>query len=272
MQNLMTFLEHRHRLTAELVSSLVIILGVWVFRRREQLPRPALVLSIWAMIGVLTQAVLGGLRVKLNGQGIAVATTLRVLHGCSAQIELCLLVALAAVLSPIWPRLVPTATFRKVARLGWLTTGFIFLQLIVGAIMRHIGAGLAIPTFPLTPGGSFMPKVHDAFVDLNFTHTRVVALLVAIHVLLLARRALLTSETRLGRPALLLVALLAAQITLGILVIWGLRPPLLTTLHVVNGAALLATTVLIAVRAGHGVWIHSSGETGSAIPLREVAA
>ena len=54
---------------------------------------------------MLAQALLGGLRVILDPQGIAattstIATTFRVLHGCVAQIELCLLVALAAMLSP----------------------------------------------------------------------------------------------------------------------------------------------------------------------------
>ena len=58
--------------------------------------------------------------------------------------------------------------------------GFVFLQLIAGATMRHLGVGLVIPTYPLTPEGGIMPKVHNAYIDLNFTHTRFLALLVAI--------------------------------------------------------------------------------------------
>jgi cytochrome c oxidase assembly protein subunit 15 len=117
--------------------------------------------------------------------------------------------------------------------------------------MRHLGAGLAIPTFPLTPQGRLMPEVHNAFVDLNFTHTRFGALVVSIFVLWLVTRALrgATGEIHLTRPALLLLGLLGTQLLLGMFVIWNLRPPVLTTLHVVNGAALLATTVLLAVRA-----------------------
>jgi cytochrome c oxidase assembly protein subunit 15 len=232
----------------------VVVLLVWVMVQRRTLPRPAVKLAWFSLIGVLSQAVLGGLRVILDPRGIeatntTIATTFRILHGCFAQIELCLVVSLAAVLSPVWTQLVVRPTFRKVARLGWLTAGFIFLQLIVGATMRHLGAGLAIPTFPLAPQGGIMPKVHNAFVDLNFTHTRFLALLVTIHVLLLARRALISGEARLARPAILLVGLLIAQVVMGMCVIWYLRPPVLTTLHVVNGAALFATTVFIAVRA-----------------------
>ena len=258
-QNFMMRLEHGHRLTAGLVTTLVLILFLWILARRRTLPRAAFRPGhLAALVGVFSQAILGGLRVILDPQGIApttsaIATTFRILHACFAQVEVCLVVSLAAVLSPLWSQLAPHPGFRKVARLAWVTTGFIFFQLIVGATMRHLGAGLAIPTFPLTPEGSFMPKAHNAFIDLNFTHTRIGAALVAIHVFLLTRRALGTGEARLARPVLLLVALLVAQITLGMLVIWDFRPPVLTTLHVVNGAALLATAVLIAVRAGHGV-------------------
>ncbi len=276
-QDFMMRLEHGHRLTAEFEGILVIILFAWVVAQRATLPRPAFGLALASLVGVVAQGILGGLRVVLDPQGVAattnaVSTTFRVLHGCAGQVELCILVALAAVLSPVGSRSIPRATFRNVAWLGWLTAGFIFVQLVVGAVMRHIGAGLAIPTFPLTPEGAIMPKAHNAFVDLNFTHTRFVAMLVAVHVLLLARCAVLTGEAHLGRPALWLVFLLGVQITLGMFVIWDLRPPLLTTLHVFNGAALLATTVLIAVRAGHGSCFPSSGETAFAIPSREVAA
>jgi cytochrome c oxidase assembly protein subunit 15 len=135
-----------------------------------------------------------------------------------------------------------------------------------------LGAGLAIPTFPLTPEGTFVPRVHNAFIDLNFTHTRILAFLVTVHVLLLIRRAVASGEARLSRPALLLLVVLAVQITLGMLVIWHLRPAVPTTLHVVNGAALLATTVLIAVRAGHGAWVVAPRETGPTISLREATA
>jgi cytochrome c oxidase assembly protein subunit 15 len=276
-QNFMMRLEHGHRLTAGTVLTLVCILFGWVLSQRRSLPRPAVPLAIAVLVGVFSQAILGGLRVILDTHGIlpttdTVATTFRVLHGCFAQIELCLVVSLAAVLSPVWPQLTAQPTFPKIARLGWVTAGIVFVQLIVGATMRHLGAGLAIPTYPLTPEGGIMPKVHNAFVDLNFTHTRFWALLVVIHVLLLARRAVASGEARLARPAILLLALLVAQVTLGIFVIWHLRPPMLTTLHVVNGAAVLATTVFIAVRAGRSRAASSPGESTSTMHLTEVPA
>lgn len=257
LTNFFMLLEHGHRLTAGLVGILVAVLFGWVVVKRKQLPRAALWLALWALIGVVAQAVLGGLRVVLDPQGIAattgnIATTFRVLHGCFAQVELALVVSLAGVLSPVWSRLVAKPEFKKIARLAWITVAVLFLQLIVGATMRHMGAGLAIPSFPLTPEGRVMPKVHNAFVDLNFTHTRFGALLVTVFVLWLVGRTFRTAfnQDRLTRPATLLLSLVACQVILGMLVIWRLRPPIITTLHVVNGAAVLATTVLLAVRAG----------------------
>lgn len=267
-------LEHGHRLTAGLVATLVAVQLFWVARVRRTLPKAAFALALWALIGVLAQAVLGGLRVVLDPQGIAassaqIATTFRVLHGCFAQVELCLVVALAAQLSPAWLRIKATPAFCDVARLAWITASVVFVQLIVGATMRHLGAGLAIPTFPLTPDGSFMPKIHGALVDLNFTHTRLGALVVTGFVGWLIVRAWRQSATLLARPAALLFALLTAQVALGMFVIWNLRPPLLTTLHVVNGAALLATTVLLAVRASRAPTSFISAPRTAPAPLAE---
>ena len=74
------------------------------------------------------------------------------------------------------------------------------------------------------------------------------------------------------RPALLLLGLLAFQVVLGMFVIWNLRPPMLTTLHVVNGAAVLAATVLLAVRASHGREALGRGESAVASEMKEALA
>jgi cytochrome c oxidase assembly protein subunit 15 len=278
--NFMMRLEHGHRLTAGLVATLVTIQFIWVTRKRRDLPGKAFPLALWALAGVLAQAVLGGLRVILDTKGIAaagsesVATVFRVLHGCCAQVELCLLVALAALLSPVWRRLAPQPAWRSIGRFAWITAAVIFLQLIVGATMRHLGAGLAIPTFPFTPGGSFMPQTHNLYVDLNFTHTRFGAALVTVFIVLLSVKTLSGAggEARLARPALGLCLLLACQVLLGMFVIWKMRPPILTTIHVVNGAAILATTVLLAVRASRGAGQDADGRWASRRRIEEAVA
>ena len=274
LTNFFMFLEHSHRLTAGLVATMVAVLFAWVFWKRGSVVRGALPLAGIALLGVLAQAVLGGLRVILDPQGTAattsaIATTFRVLHGCAAQIELCLVVALAALLSPAWNEIRTSEKMRGIAKLGRIAIALVFLQLIVGATMRHLGAGLAIPTFPqATADGGWMPKVHNAYVDLNFTHTRVGAVVVTLLLLHLGASAFRQAggDIRIQRPAMLLGALILAQFTLGMFVIWHVRPPLLTTLHVVNGAAVLATCVLLTVRASRARSCDASSQEVPAAP------
>ena len=225
-------------------------------------------LSWAAFVAVCVQATLGGLRVTEQTGGLPqLALALRIFHGCVAQAFLCLVVATAAILSPRWATDHPTRAAGRARRLAWMTFGFIFIQLIFGATMRHLGAGLAIPTFPAaSPEGGFMPHQHNVYVDLNFTHTRFLAFLVTLHIFLIALRVFRTArgEGRLVGPAVTLLALVAIQITLGIFVILHTKPPTLTTFHVLNGAALLATSLLLALRLyrfGPAATLSSPGTT-----------
>ena len=266
-----SFVAHAGLWSSALAFALLIL---WQADRTDH-ARPPLVrwLAFAAFLGVLAQAIMGGLRVTIEAGGDpSTATTFRVLHGCFAHLELSLVVALAAMLSPVWPQIQASVSTRGIPVLAWITAGFIFLQLIVGAAMRHLGAGLAIPSWPqATADGGWMPRVHNIFVDLNFTHTRAGAVFVTLLVVILALKTIGNSgsEVRLIRPAALLLGLVCAQFTIGLFVIWKMRPPLLTTLHVVNGAALLATTVLLAVRAGRA---HDCGNESKAAARERTVA
>ncbi len=249
-------LEHGHRLFGASVGLLVTVLFFWVWFS-EGRTRALRMLTLAALIGVVAQGVLGGLRVTVETAGNPhLALRLRILHGCVAQAELCLLVAIATLLSRGWITETWTsvgAGFSAIKRLAWAAVFAVYGQLIVGAAMRHKGAGLAIPTFPeANEDGGWMPKVHNIFVDLNFTHTRFGAALVTLLILSLAvlvlRRA--RGEVRLTSPAIGLLGLVLVQVSLGVYVIWHVKPVTLTTIHVVNGAAVLALSLLLALRAG----------------------
>ena len=62
-------------------------------------------------------------------------------------------------------------------RVATATTGLIYLQIIVGATMRHSDAGLAIPDFPLVFGG-LVPPQWTAAIAIHYAH-RLGALLVS---------------------------------------------------------------------------------------------
>jgi cytochrome c oxidase assembly protein subunit 15 len=191
---------------------------------------------------------MGGLRVT------ELSITLAIIHGCTAQLFFCLLLLIAMALSPEWTRpLAPSVVPTRVASLkpwAWVVVASIFVQLILGAVMRHLDAGLAIPTFPLTPQGTFMPTEHNMHVDIHFAHrfwAIVVTVLVGILVTKVLRAA--RSDRRFSRPALTLVVLLIVQIALGAAIIFTQRASHPTTSHVVNGALVLALSVVLAVRS-----------------------
>ena len=167
--NLPVRLEHSHRLVASTLGLCVIALSIVVFL--DAGARHARVLAVFAVVGVILQGILGGLRVTQETAGnLKGAMALRIFHGCVAPVEVCLLVALAIVLSPRWFGWPPLAPLPR--KLAWVTTGAIYVQLAFGAAMRHLGAGLAIPTFPAANSrGGFMPAVHGPLTDINFTHT-----------------------------------------------------------------------------------------------------
>ena len=264
------FLAHAGGVSHLVVMHLTIwpCVGAYLFfllRGEHDTTRPAAArkLALAAFIVVCIQAILGGLRVTIEtGGSPEVAMVFRIFHGCVAQAELCLLVALATVLSPAWKTFPGTdgsygtdiayKVTRGLRRLSWALVIAVYLQLIFGATMRHLGAGLAIPTFPqAAPSGSLMPAVHNAYVDLNLTHTRFGALIITVLALLVAI-SVIRSVPGEARIAWALLALIAVQVTLGVLVIWYTKPRTLTTFHVVNGALVLATSLLLALRLSRG--------------------
>jgi len=114
--------------------------------------------------------------------------------------------------------------------------------------MRHTGAGLAIPDFPWM-FGHVVPDHWDAKIAVHFAH-RVGALVVTLGIL--GTAAYIWSACRgrreLMRPALLLVALVAVQVTLGALTVLSRRDPWINSVHVVCGALVLATSLTLTLR------------------------
>jgi cytochrome c oxidase assembly protein subunit 15 len=115
--------------------------------------------------------------------------------------------------------------------------------------MRHTGAGMAIPDFPLA-FGHVIPPVWSASVAIHFAH-RVGALLVIAAILAIAGHVRHHHRRRreLTRPAALLVLLVVTQATLGAFVIWSGLQIFINTAHVVNGALVLGTSLVLTLRS-----------------------
>lgn len=238
------FYEHTHRLLASVVGLITTVLAIWIWKTESR--RWLRWLGVAAFILVLVQGIFGGLRVT------QLSIVLAMIHGCMAQAFLCVTIVIAVALSGKWRDRTAwqcDADLSGVRRLAWTFVGAVYAQLILGAVMRHLGAGLAITDFPMAYG-RIIPPIESLAVGIHFAHRLGAVVVTLIAVALLAsvlRRAV--RESRLVRPALLIAGLIAFQIALGAHIIWLMRPPVTTTLHVVNGAAILGTGLLLALRA-----------------------
>src|SRR5215212_8025575 len=143
--------EHGHRLIASTVGFLTIIMTVWLWKAE---PRRWLRWFGVATLGsVVAQGLLGGLTV-LFFLPAAISTA----HAGLAEIFFCMTVAIAIFTSPGWMLGYGVGaadggpTGPPLRRLATTATVVIYTQILVGATMRHTGAGLAIPDFPLMFG------------------------------------------------------------------------------------------------------------------------
>src|SRR6266513_2600494 len=138
------FFEHTHRLIASAVGFLTIILAVWLWRAEDR--RWVRNLGWFALVAVILQGILGGLRVTMLKDEIGI------FHACLAQAFFGLLVFIALVTSRFWPSLsqamVDRNKFRPIKTLAFLTTAAIYFQLGLVATMRHQHRDLAILDFP----------------------------------------------------------------------------------------------------------------------------
>jgi cytochrome c oxidase assembly protein subunit 15 len=239
--------EHSHRLIASTVGFLILVLALWLWRAepRAWVRR----LGYLALAAVVTQGILGGITVLWY-----LPDPISIAHASLAQIVFGLTTAIALVTSRGWvgDETTPAAAapddsvLRKITA---VTTAWIYVQILVGATMRHTDAGLAIPDFPLA-FGQLLPPHWDAKIAIHFAHR--VGALVATALILAATGHVFYHHRRRGellRPSIVLLLLLAAQITLGAFTVWSAKHYIINSLHVVTGACVLVTSLVLTLRS-----------------------
>ncbi len=225
--------EHTHRMIAEFIGLLIIIMAVWTQRVEQR--KWMRVLGWIALAAVVGQGVLGGITV-LNLLPWSISTA----HATLAQTIFCIVIAMALFSSRGWlqdsqPIAEHDLTPSTPTLTGLAATG-VWLQLILGAAFRHSGIKL-------------LPHLVGACV--------VTGLLCWTVVRILTRYGKIA---QLRRPAQLLLALLMVQLGLGFAsyltrLQWLADPPQPTTgivtstvSHVAGGALVLATSVVLAIQ------------------------
>lgn len=260
------FYEHSHRLIASGVGLMTMILAVWLLSVETR--RWVKNLGFIAFVVVCFQGLLGGLRVSLYKDEIGI------FHAMLAQSFFCLLGIIAVVTSPQflrgkWDVFLPDSRLKN---LVMASTVLIFLQLGLGATMRHEHAGLAIPDFPLAYG-KILPDTSSQAVEainaqrvvddkvptsafqiwVQMAH-RGVAVLIFLAVCAAAYRAFTHT---LARPAAfwcgVWLIMIFAQVALGAWTIWSNKAADVATFHMALGALSLFVGVLLSFRLHRGV-------------------
>jgi cytochrome c oxidase assembly protein subunit 15 len=268
--------EHTHRLIASAVGFLTIILATWLWRSESR--GWVRNLGLIALAGVIFQGILGGLRVTMLKDEIGI------FHACVAQAFLALLVVIALVTTSFWRSLDEIGTspkkFAPIRSLAIAVTLAIYVQLALGATMRHQHRDLSILDFP-TANGAWIPdtsatalaKINawrdarglsdvDAFqIWLQMTH-RFVALLIAIGVIAFCSRVRRDARhvPALKKLSMWWAAFLLVQLTLGAWTIWSNKAADIATAHVAVGAVMLSFGVSISAIC----WRISKGDVGTA--------
>jgi cytochrome c oxidase assembly protein subunit 15 len=236
------FYEHGHRLIASGVGFLTIVLACWIWL--ADTPRWMKRLGAAALGAVILQGVLGGITVLFF-----LPASISTAHAALAEVFFCMTVSIALFTSPGWLEGKGAVDDPVLRRIAMVTTGMVFLQILVGATMRHTGAGLAIPDFPWM-FGRVIPDRWSPAIAVHFAH-RVGAFVVVLlafatsgHILYHHAR-----RTWLTRPAMALIPLVMVQVTLGALTVLTRLHVWINSVHLVCGALVLATSIVITLRS-----------------------
>jgi len=266
------FYEHGHRMVASAVGFLVLILAFCIMKLETR--RWVKILGFAALGAVILQGLLGGLTVLLF-----LPTPVSVIHGVLAQTFFVITIVLAYALSKEYAgriSLDSPVKHSKLIRYALVFTIVVYLQLILGAIMRHTGSGLAIPDVP-TMGGQWWPTFDDKMLswinyvrfDLNldpvtlgqvaihFCHRLMAGFIFIFSVFLtIAGLKEYRNNDSVYKTILALGILICVQVGLGILTVLTHKLPYLTSFHVVTGAATLGVCVLMCLRILPVRWEH----------------
>lgn len=227
------WIEFRHRLAVPLFSVLLVATAVLTLRRAESRALRRLAIALLALLGV--QIALGGITVKL---------------GLSAPISTVHLVTALSILAGLLTIAgsEPTALAgrdAKLARLAGVGLLVLLVQLALGGYVRHTGAGLACPDFPLCSGDLF-PAGGPPLVHWVHRWLGVALLGLFIHLAVASRR------TALAGVGAAIGALAVIQVALGIAAVLLRLPVPVRAAHAAGGYLLWGLLVWTVVRAGIG--------------------
>ncbi|MFQ5536110.1 MAG: heme A synthase [Gemmatimonadota bacterium] len=235
------FWEHLHRLVAGGLL-LMWILATWFAYRETSKDSPVFKGALAGVVLLLIQSLFGGITVLLKLPAW-VSTT----HLALALTFLVLATVLASATG--WARTpTPDPSSRRWAVAGGI---FVFVQSVLGALVRHTDSGLMCPDAPLCLG-RVIPPLGDPHIAIHFAH-RAVGILAALVVIAFAFQATRTRAPRQVRVLASWAALLIlVQVTLGFLSVLTRLAVVPVSLHTLFAAGLLAMLTHLATATRDG--------------------
>jgi heme A synthase len=223
-------------------------LATWLVYQEARSER-WLIKSCWAGLALLlVQSVFGGLTVLYRLPDLVSTTHLGLAFGFLA-----LATSLAAATSRVGvatsaPGAGTGTRNAGLARWAAVVAFLVFAQSVLGALVRHMDAGMACPDAPLCLGQVVPPLINAPIIS-HFSH-RVLAIIVAVAVLALALRVRRQeSDATLRTLAGLAAALVLAQVALGVASVLTVLAVVPVSLHTLVAAALLSSLVWLAMLA-----------------------
>ena len=261
------FYEHGHRMVATIVGFFTMVQAIWLGLSDE--PNWLKKSGYIAFSLIVIQGLFGGITVLFF-----LPTPVSIIHGILAQTFFMMVIFIAYGLS-IERSIRSYKEIPKDIRKGALLIGgLVYLQLILGALMRHTASGLAIPDFP-TMGGMWFPTFSETMINninatlfdmdrdmvaraqviFHFIH-RLGAVMVTgvVGYVVYRYRSTIKNIPILEKTLWWIVGIVLIQFTLGIATVLSERLPYIASFHVVIGAALLGICTLFILRCHPVQW------------------
>jgi cytochrome c oxidase assembly protein subunit 15 len=230
------FLEWLHRLVAALVGLLVLATAIVTWRQSQSMPLRSKLAGI-AVFLLLIQVILGAITVRLE-----LPEEISTAHLAAGTALFTVLIAMVSI-AVSQARAPVAASAASPQTLVWLAVGVTYAQMVLGAYVRHSGAGLACPDVLLCGG---LPLQGPVLLQLAHRVGALVVLGVVHMTGAWVRRA--SGDPLLRRAALAAMSLVLIQVGLGILSVSTQLSTHATTTHLAVALLLLGALVFVATR------------------------
>ena len=261
------FYEHGHRIIATIVGFFTMIQAIWLGFSHH--PDWLKKLGFSALAMVVIQGLFGGITVLFF-----LPPLVSIIHGILAQTFFIMTIIIAYSMSQERENRVDNGMVQAIRKGALLMGGLVYIQLILGALMRHTASGLAIPDFP-TMGGMWIPtfssemmaninyilfdldldSVSKGQVIIHFIH-RLGAVIVTgtIGYFYAKYGETIKANQRSKAVFISIIVIVIIQFSLGVLTVLSARSPYIASFHVVTGAALLGLCTLLLLKVNSLKW------------------